>query len=116
MRQIVNNLRKKPAHVRDQIAIFAAMTFAGVVAFFWLTSLSTSYASPETKSSFNESISPFKAFSNNVKNAFSRTKAELSTIDASSPESTKSNGSVTVDAEGVVNIGGPADAKSSDSQ
>ncbi len=107
MRQIVNNLRKKPAHVRDQIAIFAAMTFAGVVAFFWLTSLSSTYSSPETKSSLNESISPFKAFSNNVKNAFSRTKAELSTIDASAPQTAQSNGSVTVDAYGVVNIGEP---------
>ena len=107
MKKIVHKLRSKPAHVRDQIAIFSALTVAGIVTFFWLASLSSDYASPETKSSFNESFSPFKIFGTNVKNALTRSKAELSSVNSSNSTQETSDGktSVVVDSSGVVELG-----------
>ncbi|MEN9582723.1 MAG: hypothetical protein RL641_677 [Candidatus Parcubacteria bacterium] len=103
MRKIIDNLRKKPAHVRDQIAIFSALTFAGVVAFFWISSLATEYASPETKSSFNASLTPFKVLGSSARNAYDQSKADLETIDPSK--------NFTIDQTGVVNLVGTTETQ-----
>ncbi len=109
MRKIIHKLRQKPPHVRDQIAVFGALTFAGIVSFFWMFGLASDYGSQETKKSFSQSItSPFKILSVNFKSALDRSKAELSSIDPSNlGKSDKSinNSEVTVDQQGVVNLG-----------
>ncbi len=105
MRKIIHKLRQKPPHVRDQIAVFGAMAVAGVVALFWMVSITNEYASPETKTSFKESFSPFKIFGNNVKSALDRSKAELSSINPYNASTQANETEVTVDQQGVVNLG-----------
>jgi hypothetical protein len=105
MRKLINKLRQKPPHVRDQIAIFSALTFAGLVGFIWMASLTREYASPETRASYNESFSPFRMFGNNVKNALDRSKAQLSEIDPENVGKSTDSTAITVDGSGVVNLG-----------
>ncbi|MBP7831691.1 MAG: hypothetical protein KA028_01590 [Candidatus Pacebacteria bacterium] len=106
MRKMIENLKKQPAHVRDQVAVFAALGFTAVVAFFWLASLSNIYAAPETKTSFKESFSPFNLFGASVRSALDRSKEELSAIDpANAGKKSPDDASVTVDQDGVVNLG-----------
>jgi hypothetical protein len=108
MKKLIEHLKKRPAHVRDQIAIFSALGVAGLVTVFWLASISFDYSSAETKTSFKESFSPFKLFGASVRSALDRSKEELATIDPTNPKSTEQNGeaaAVTVDERGVVNLG-----------
>gem|GEM_PF-5291324 len=103
---MIENLKKQPAHVRDQVAVFAALGFTAIVAFFWLASLSTTYAAPETKTSFKESFSPFNMFGASVKSALDRSKDELSAIDPANIGKEKpDDASVSVGQDGVVNLG-----------
>ena len=104
---MIDNLKKKPAHVRDQVAVFVALAFAGIVTFFWVADMTHTYAAPETKTSFSQSLSPFKLFGASVRSALDRSKAELSTIDPSNPSgpSGGADTEVTVDQQGVVQLG-----------
>lgn len=104
MKKIIHNLRQKPPHVRDKIAIVGALAFTSLVALFWMVSLTSNYASSETKSAFKESFSPFKIFSSNLKSALDRSKAEVSSINLYNKEN-QDNLEVTVDSNGTVNLG-----------
>ena len=105
MRKIVEKLRQKPAHVRDQIAIFSAFMVTGIVAFFWLASLTTEYGSQEAKSSFNDSFSPFRVLGDNAKDAIDRSKAQINSLSPDSIKSQEPEAAVSVSGDGVVNLG-----------
>ena len=107
MKKLIENLKKRPAHVRDQIAIFSALGVASLVAVFWLASISFDYASTKTKTSFKESLSPFTLFGASVRSALDRSKEELSAIDPTNmnQSDTEPTATVTIDERGVVNLG-----------
>lgn len=109
MKKIIHNLRKKPAHVREQIAIMSALGVTAIVSFFWLSNLGSKYSTDEAKSSFKESLSPFKVLGNSAKDALSRSKAELSSI--SNGTINQTDGTVMIDENGVINLDSYTDIK-----
>ncbi len=100
MKKFVDSLKQKSPHIREYIAVFSAFVFTALVAGFWLISISVEYGSPETKTSFKKSLSPFSLLGASVGSALERSKAELSTIDPSKVLTT-----VKVDSNGVVELG-----------
>ncbi len=117
MKKIIEKLKQKPAHIRDKIAITIGLVVLGVIAVFWVTSLSTIYMSPETKTSFKESISPFKMLGASVRDALGRTSAELDAIDPANKDKQAGEGSsVSVDDHGVVILGDQGGSDSNSNQ
>lgn len=111
MQKIVHHLKQKPPHVREQVAIFAALGVTAVVALFWIASLGNHLGTPEAKTSFKENLSPFKIFGENIKSALSRNKEELSNLNTRAAALT----SVSVGNDGVVDLS-PDKATSTEKQ
>lgn len=102
MKSIITNLKNKPSHIKEQIAIFSALALTAVVAFFWVASLGSKFSNPSTRESFAESLTPFKVLKSNLSAAVADTEENLKSV---ADENKKAFTPATVDEKGVVNFG-----------
>ena len=66
MRKIIHNLRRQPEEVRRHILHIATIVAGVILLSFWVYSLGTNLASPETGAKVNKSLEPFSALKGNL--------------------------------------------------
>ena|SRR5258706_7663372 len=110
MRKILLNIRQRPAHIKEQIAVFSAIALTAVIAFFWVTSLGSQLASQDAKESFASNLSPFKVLKDNLKAAVIDTQQSFKSATSGNQttdqaEKGKDFVPVTIDQSGTVILG-----------
>lgn len=69
MRKYINNLRKKPEHIRKQYLVGAMIVCMSVVCGIWIYGLTTSFG-PDTVEKAKQDIKPFALFGQSVKDTY----------------------------------------------
>lgn len=100
MRHFVRQLRKKPTHIKERIAL--GTTFAGtlVLVFFWATVVRYEIL---PKQKLAESKSPFQVVGSIFQNAYKGTVASVGSITGSEPTQTGEGKLIVVPQENIFN-------------
>ncbi|MCF7834242.1 MAG: hypothetical protein K9L98_03185 [Candidatus Pacebacteria bacterium] len=66
MKKVIHHLRNQPEDVRRHVLHLITFSCAVILLLFWVYSLGTDLAKPETKESIKEDLAPFKLLKENV--------------------------------------------------
>lgn len=80
MQKFVNNLRKKPEHVRRNILYGVTFGVTGIILLFWFYTLSERLSTPETKEAFANDLKPLTILRDNLTNAYDDISTNVSNI------------------------------------
>lgn len=80
MEKFVNNLRKKPEHVRRNILYGVTFGVTGIILLFWFYTLAARLTTPETKEAFQNDLKPLTILKDNITNAYEDISSNVSNI------------------------------------
>ena len=103
MRNVIHQLRKKPGHAKEQIAVVGALGIALVVGLFWVSSLPGQLRSGSVASSDNRP-SPFALLRQNLSAAVGNSGDFFHPSSFGANNTTETNISVTQSSDGAVNF------------
>lgn len=66
MKKIILNLRNQPEQIRRHILHTLTIVFAVILLFFWIFSLGTNLANPDTQAKISDDLKPFSSLKANL--------------------------------------------------
>jgi uncharacterized membrane protein len=70
MKKIIHHLRRQPEEIRRHILHIFIIGAAVILLFFWVYSLGTSLANPDTQTQMSNDLKPFSALKDNMVNGY----------------------------------------------
>ena len=78
MKKFVENLRKKPEHVRKNILYVTTCSVTAIILIFWIYGFSNHLSKPSTKEAFKNDLKPLTVIKDNLTGAYQNISADLS--------------------------------------